>query len=77
MDVNRFNYNLWNTGSTTTYTIVTNTTNVVDQLKFRRVYEKSKYEVWIEALAKLLEEGYEIDIVTGGVIQCQNRTSRP
>ena len=57
----------WSSGSTT-YTIYTDTTNIVIPRTVKRVYEKSKYERWIEALAKLLEEGYEIDIVTGGVI---------
>jgi phosphoglycolate phosphatase-like HAD superfamily hydrolase len=74
MDVNRF---IWNSGSTTTYTTAINTDVVIYKKRLRQVYEKSKYEIWIEALAKLLEKGYEIDIVTGGVIQCQNRTSRP
>jgi hypothetical protein len=60
----------WNWGSVTTYTVYSNTTNntSVFPKKVQRVFEKTRYEIWVEALGQLLEEGFEIDIVTGGVI---------
>jgi hypothetical protein len=69
---NNTGWNGWSSGYT--YTIYSNTTNhpnhpnhPLNQM-IQQVFEKSKYDLWVEALSKLLEEGYEIDIVTGGVI---------
>jgi hypothetical protein len=62
---NNIGWDGWSSGYN--YIIYSSTTTNVSQT-VQTVFKKSQYEIWIEALGKLLEEGYEIDIVTGGVI---------
>lgn len=59
----------WSGGwcSTTTYTIYSDTTNIVMPARPNVRFEKSRYEIWLDHIFFFLEEGYEIDIVTGGV----------
>lgn len=58
----------WSSGSVT-YTVYSdNTTNFILPSKIPNLtFEKSRYDIWLDHIFFFLEEGYEIDIVTGGV----------